>query len=505
MFDLYLQGLSTALTPENLMFCLIGVVYGTVIGVLPGIGSVSGIAMLLPLTYGMQPTSALIMLAGIYYGSEYGGSTSAILLRTPGEGGSVVSCLEGYAMARRGKARLALATAAVGSFIAGTLSTIALMLLTAPLATLAVKLGPPEFFAVAAFALILTVSLSHQSPLKGLATLLIGLFLATIGLDSQSSFARFTLGSTTLMDGVPFIIAASGLFAISEVMFQINRSRTGETKRIPIATGSWMSWPDLKRIIPASLRGSALGFSIGTMPGMGSIAATFLSYGVEKAVSKHPDEFGKGAIEGLAGPESANNAAAQGSLLPVITLGIPGSATTAILLGAFLMFGLQPGPLLLQNNPELVWAIIASMYVGNVMLLILNFPLVPLFAKLLDLPSTVLNGLIVLFVFTSVFSIRGDPTDLLILAGFGVLGYVLRRIDYPIAPILMGMVLGDILESSFRRSLALSLGDPMIFVNRPISGTILGCAAAFIIFKLVMMRRRARAAAPPVLAEGSPR
>jgi putative tricarboxylic transport membrane protein len=502
MYDAYLQGLSIALAPQNLLLCFVGVVYGTVIGVLPGIGSVAGIAMLLPLTYGLPPTGALIMLAGIYYGTEYGGSTTSILLRTPGEGGSAVTCLDGYAMARKGKAKLALATAAIGSFVAGTLAAVALMLLTEPLATLAVKLGPPEYFAVALLALLLTASLAHRSPVKGLASLILGLLLATIGLDAQSGSSRFDLGSPALMDGIPFIIAASGLFAISEVMFQLNRGRDKQ-KRLEIAGGRWIGWQDLKRILPPALRGSSMGFFIGTMPGMGSIAATFLSYNVERSLSKRPEEFGKGALAGVAGPESANNASAQGSMLPLMTLGIPGSATTAVMLGAFMMYGLQPGPLLMQSDPGLVFAIIASMYVGNAMLLVLNLPLVPLFAKLLDLPAAILNGLVIVFVVTSIYSIRGEFLDIGLLAGFGILGYLMRRADFPVAPILMGLVLGDILESSMRRSLALSLGDPMIFLNRPVSAALITVAVLFFLFRLWRMQTSGSRTLPQTDAPGA--
>lgn len=497
MLDLYLQGLMSALSLENLLFCFIGVLYGTVIGVLPGIGSVAGISMLLPLTYSLPPTGALIMLAGIYYGTEYGGSTTSILLRTPGEGGSAITCLDGYEIARRGNPKLALATAAIGSFIAGTLATVALMLLTQPLAKLAVFIGPPEYFAVALLALILTACLSGKHPARGLAMLVFGLILATIGFDSQSSTPRFTGGIGPLMEGVPFIIVASGLFAISEVMFQL-RDRGGDEARLAIRGGHWMSWAAFRRILPPAVRGSGIGFLVGMMPGAGSITATFLSYNVERALSRNQDQFGKGALEGLAGPESANNASSQGSLLPLMTLGIPGSATAAVMLGAFMMYGLQPGPTMMARNPDLIWAIITSMYVGNVMLLILNFPLVPLFARLLDVPRPILSGLVVLFVFTSVYAIRGEAFDIALLAAFGLIGYLLRLADYPIAPILMGLVLGDIMEFSFRRSMAISLGDPLILVSRPISGTLIAIAFLFLVYRIwtAIRDRQDRAVAP---------
>jgi putative tricarboxylic transport membrane protein len=484
MSDLYLQALLTALQPGNLMFVFLGALFGTLIGMLPGVGSVAGIAMLLPLTYNMEPTTALIMLAGIYYGTEYGGSTTSILLRTPGEGGNAISCLDGYEIARAGKPRLALATAAVSSFIAGISAALALMLLTEPLTRLAVRLAPPEYFAITVLALILTGTLASRSLARGIAMIALGLLIATIGMDAQTSLNRFTFGSTALMDGVPFIVAASGLFAVSELMFEANR-KDGAQSRISVSKGVWLTWLDLKRIIPAALRGSGIGFLVGIMPGAGGIAATFLSYSVEKNISKNPERFGKGEIEGLASPEAANNASAQGSMLPLFTLGIPGSATGAVLLGAFMMYGLQPGPTLMARNPEIVWTIVTSMIVGNIILLIMNFPLVPLFAKLLDIPRPILFSVVIMFVVMSVYSIRGEMLDILLLAMFGAGGYVLRRMDYPIAPILMGMVLGDILEKSFRRSLALSLGDFSIFVTRPLSAAILGIAAVFLIYKTV--------------------
>lgn len=493
MLDLYLQALTTALQPHNLVFVFLGVMFGTLVGMMPGVGSVAGIAMLLPVTYNMDPTTALIMLAGIYYGTEYGGSTTSILLRTPGDGGSAISCLDGYQIARRGRPKLALATAAIASFIAGISSAVALMLLTEPLSRIALSLAPPEYFAVTVLALILTGTLASKSLARGIAMIALGLFIATIGIDSQTSLNRYVFGSIALMDGVPFIVAASGLFAISELMFQFNRGKDGET-RIAVKGGKWLDFFELKRIVPAALRGTGIGFFVGMMPGAGGIAATFLAYSVEKNVSKTPEKFGEGVIEGLAAPESANNASAQGSMLPLFTLGIPGSATGAVLLGAFMLYGLQPGPTLMQRNPEIVWTIITSMIVGNMMLLVLNFPLVPIFAKILDVPRGILIAVVSIFVVTSVYSIRGEFADLLMLAAFGGLGFVLRRMDYPIAPILMGMVLGDILENSFRRSMSLSLGDPVIFISRPISATLLMIAAAFLIYKISrsLMGRRKR-------------
>ena len=483
MVDLYLQGMQVALEPQNLLLCFLGVLYGTLIGVLPGIGSVAGIAMLLPLTYHLPPTGGLIMLAGIYYGSEYGGSTTSILLRTPGEGGSAIACLDGYEMARRGQAKLALATAAIGSFIAGTLSTVLLMLLTGPLAKIAVFMGAPEYFALALTALMLVASMSSRSPLKGLAMLVLGLLIATVGMDTLTGVARFSFGVYALQEKIPFIVIATGLFAVSEVMEQMTRGRRRE-QAIKLGSGPWFTLSDVRRIIAPALRGSGIGFVVGMMPGMGAIAATFLSYGVEQRLSPHPERFGKGALEGLAGPESANNASSQGAMLPLTTLGIPSSATAAVMLGAFMMYGLQPGPRILVSDPSLVFGIIASMYVGNVMLLVLNLPLVPLFVKILDLPAGILSAGILLLVFTSVYSIRGEYLDLALLAGVGIAAFFLRRAGYPIVPVLMGVVLGTILEDAFRRSLSLSLGDPLIFLTRPISATLILFSVGFFIYRV---------------------
>jgi putative tricarboxylic transport membrane protein len=347
-------------------------------------------------------------------------------------------------------------------------------------------------------ALLLTASMSDRSPIKGLAMLLLGLAIATIGFDTLSSVPRFSFGVFALEERIPFIVVATGLFAVSEVMENMTRGRNQE-RPIRIGGGPWITLADLRRIVPPALRGSGIGFVVGMMPGTGAIAATFLSYGVEQKLSRHPERFGKGAIEGLAGPESANNASSQAAMLPLITLGIPGSATAAVMLGAFMMYGLQPGPRMLTSDPSLVWGIITSMYVGNVMLLILNLPMVPLFAKILDVPSGILNAGILLLVFTSVYSIRGEYIDLALLAGFGLAGFFLRRAGYPIAPILMGVVLGTILEEAFRRSLSLSLGDPMIFLTRPISATLIALSVGFFLYRT--LRRPAKRALPGATSE----
>jgi TctA family transporter len=484
MLDVYLQGMQVALQPQNLFLCFIGVLYGTLIGVLPGIGSVAGIAMLLPLTYHLPPTGALIMLAGIYYGSEYGGSTTSILLRTPGEGGSALACLDGYEMARQGQAKLALATAAIGSFIAGTLSTVLLMLLTVPLSRIAVIMGAPEYFALALMALLLTASMSDRSPIKGLAMLLLGLAIATIGFDTLSSVPRFSFGVFALEERIPFIVVATGLFAVSEVMENMTRGRNQE-RPIRIGGGPWITLADLRRIVPPALRGSGIGFVVGMMPGTGAIAATFLSYGVEQKLSRHPERFGKGAIEGLAGPESANNASSQAAMLPLITLGIPGSATAAVMLGAFMMYGLQPGPRMLTSDPSLVWGIITSMYVGNVMLLILNLPMIGMWVKFLTVPYHLLFPGIIAVCCIGVYSVSNNPFDVYTMAFFGVVGYVLVKLDCEPAPLILGFVIGKMLEEYLRRAMLLSRGDPLVFFQRPISAVLLVMAIAALVIVLI--------------------
>lgn len=467
------MGFGVALTPENIMYCFIGVLLGTILGVLPGIGPVTAIAVLLPLTLDLNPTSAVIMLCGMYYGSSYGGSTTSILVNVPGSESSTVTCLDGYQMAKQGRAKAALATAAFGSFFAGTFATVALMLLSPIVATLAIRFAPPEYFALMLVAMTMVSSLSTGSVVKGVISTVFGLLIATVGLDIQTGSPRFIFDTPQLMEGVDFIVMAIGLFAVSEVLLFAGVYRKQVHERLQVKGDYWISLRELKQSLNPYIRGTALGFFIGALPGAGGTTASFLSYAMEKRVSKHPEEFGRGAIEGVAGPEASNNAAAQGAMVPLLTLGIPGSATTAVMLGAFTVYGVQPGPLLFEKNPDFVWAIFASMYIGNAILLILNLPLVNLFAKLIDLPAAVLYTMVLALCLLGVYGVRLAVFDIGLMLVFGVIGYYMRKYGYPLAPALLALVLGDMMEQSFRRSLALSAGNPAIFVTRPITVTLL--------------------------------
>jgi putative tricarboxylic transport membrane protein len=462
-------GFGVAATPFHLLLAFIGVFLGTVIGVLPGIGPMTGVALLIPLTFGMHPTSAIILMAGIYYGAMYGGSTTSILVNTPGESSSVVTCLDGYQMAKQGRAGPALAAAAIGSFIAGTFATLMLMLFGPWVAKIALRFGPPEFFSLMVAALTLVTSLAGRSLVKAVLSTFFGLAIATIGIDLQSGVLRYTFGNPELMDGLEFLVVAIGLFALSEVL--VNLSDTSETvqERLSIKGRVWMNKEDWRRFTPACIRGTLSGFFVGGIAGAGAAVASFVSYGLEKKASKHRDELGKGAIEGVTGPESANNAAAGGALIHLLCLGIPGSGTTAIMLGALIMLGLQPGPLLFQQNPQFVWGLIASMYIGNVMLVVLNLPLVGMWVKLLDVPLYLLMLFIVLFSFLGVYTMNNSVQDLNLMVVFGVIGYLMKRVDIPATPIILGMVLGKLMEEKMRQSLVISDGSMMIFLTRPIS------------------------------------
>jgi putative tricarboxylic transport membrane protein len=487
-------GFSLALTWQNILFCFMGALLGTILGVLPGIGPVAGISLLLPITYTLNPTSAVIMFAGIYYGAAYGGSTTSILVNTPGEGMSVITCLDGYAMARQGRAKAALATSAIGSFFAGTLSTIATTLIAIPIAEFALRFAPPEFFALMLMAMTAVGALTAEAPTKGLFSTLIGLFLAMVGMDQQTGQVRFAFGVADLIEGVDFVVLAIGLFAVAEVLVQAEAiSQTGIQEREHVKGKLWISWKELKESFGPYCRGTLVGYAMGALPGVGPTTSSFLSYALEKKVSKHPEQFGKGAIEGVAGPESANNAAATGAMVHLLVLGIPGSATTAIMLGAFIMYGLQPGPLLFTKNPDFVWAIIASMYIGNVILLILNLPLVNVFAKILDLPAAILYAMVLAFCCMGVYVVRFAVLDIFLVTGFGIMGFFMKKHGYPGAPLLLAFILGDLAEQALRRSLALSNGDWTVFFTRPISLTILIIVAIFMAIPLMnYLRRKAK-------------
>lgn len=468
---LLLEGFATALQPEYLVYAFLGVLIGTAVGVLPGIGPAMTVALLLPLTYTLDPTAALITFAGIYYGGMYGGSTTSILLNTPGESASIVTALEGNKMAKLGRGAAALATAAIGSFVAGTVATIGLTLLAPTLASLAVGLGPADYVALIVVAFVTVGALLGSSVWRGLVSLGIGLFIGLIGTEVLTGQARYTFGLLPLADGIDVVLVAVGVFAVGETLYVASRMRRGAVQIIPVTRGwrSWMTRDDWRRSWRPWLRGTAIGFPIGTIPAGGADVATFLSYATEKKLSKHKHEFGRGAIEGVAGPESANNAAAAGVLVPLLTLGLPTTATAAIILSAFQSYGIQPGPQLFQNQPGLVWALIASLYIGNVLLLVLNLPLVGMWVKLLQIPRPYLYAGILTFAVLGAFAVNFATTDVMILLGIGVLGYFLRRFGYPIAPLVVGLILGPMGEAQLRRALQLSQGDLGALVTRPFS------------------------------------
>ena len=477
-----LQGFAVAITPMNLMWCFIGCFLGTVIGILPGLGPAATIAMLLPLTFQMGPTSALIMLGGIYYGSKYGGSTTSILLNVPGESASVVTCLDGYEMAKKGRGGAALGIAAVASFIAGTLGVIGLMLIAPPLAKFGLSFSAPEYFGLMALGLAMVVLLAGESFVKALLSMLVGLWIAGMGTDLFTSTSRFTFGSAELLDGIDFVVVAIGVFALGEVLG--NMEQKGGSQMLPVPKGLrnlMPSWQDMKDCRYAFLNGSIVGFIIGVLPGAGSTIASFISYGIEKSISKHPEKFGTGVPEGVAAPEGANNAETGGALVPMLTLGIPGSGTTAVLLAALILWGLKPGPLMIEENPQLFWGLVASMYIGNVMLLVLNLPLVPVFAQILRLPTYVLFPVIFGISIIGVYNVSTSLFDVWMLAGFGLVGYLMRRLEYPAAPLILGLVLGDSMERALRQSLMMSQGDLSILVSRPISAVMIGLTVLILI------------------------
>ena len=463
-------GFGVAFSPSNLFFCFLGVLIGTLIGLLPGLGPTATISLLLPVTFGMNPVTSIIMLAGVYYGAMYGGSTTSILVNIPGEAASVVTCIDGYQMARKGRAGPALGMSAFGSFIGGTLSIIGLMLLAPLLSRFALRFGPPEFFALMILGLTMVTYLCMGSIIKGLIMAVAGIAVSAIGQDPISGTTRFTLGSVTLMDGVGIVPAAMGLFGISEVLTNIEEDIKQEifTTKIESVLPTFQDWIDSKWPI---IRGSVIGFFMGILPGAGTVIPTLISYTVERRVSRHPEKFGTGTIEGVAGPETANNAATGGSLVTLLSLGIPANVVMAVLMGAFIIHGIQPGPLLVVKHPELFWGTIASMYVGNCMLLILNLPLIGLWVKILKIPYQNLFPLIILFCFLGVYSLNENIYEIMIMIIFGVLGYLMRKFGFEGAPFLMALVLGPMLETAFRQSLL--YGDPFIFFKRPLSAIIL--------------------------------
>ena len=476
-------GLSVALQPMNLFFCFIGVFVGTLIGVLPGIGPVGTMSLLLPATFHLSPVGAIIMLAGIYYGAQYGGSTTSILVNIPGEASSIVTCLDGYQMARKGRAGPALGMAALGSFIGGTVAIVGLMLLAAPLAEAALSFGPPEYFALMCVSLVVLTFLSQTSMYKSLMMALLGLLLSFVGLDMFTSAPRFTLGVNDLTDGIGLIPLVMGLFGVAEILLNLE----GEMKREIYDTRLGELLPTAKDWITARwsvLRGTVIGFVLGLLPGGGAVLASFVAYAVEKRWSRHPERFGTGVIEGVAAPETANNAAAQASFIPLLALGLPANVVMAVLFGGLLIHGVQPGPLVMQQRPDLFWGVVMSMFVGNAMLLALNLPLVGMWVRLLRVPYDVLFPLILLFCVIGVYSVSNSRVDVYLMVLFGLVGYVMQKLGYEPAPLALAYVLGPILENSLRQSLMLSGGSFAIFVTRPISGTSMALVAILLVIQI---------------------
>jgi TctA family transporter len=485
-------GFATATSPENLFFCLVGVILGTLIGVLPGIGATATIAMLLPITFQLEPVSSLIMLAGIYYGAQYGGSTTAILINMPGESSSAVTAIDGYQMARRGKAGTALAVAALGSFFAGTVATLLVALFAPPLTAIALKFGAAEYFSLMVLGLVSAIALAHGSILKALAMVVLGLLLGLVGTDIYTGAPRFTFGITEYADGLSFVALAVGVFGIAEIL----RNLEGDQDRSVLSTrlgGFFPSREDLKRMVAPMLRGTAVGSVLGILPGGGAVLAAFASYTIEKRISDTPEEFGKGAIAGVAGPESANNAGAQTSFIPLLTLGIPANPVMALMVGAMIIQGIVPGPNVATEQPALFWGIIASMWIGNLMLVVLNLPLIGLWVKLLKVPYHVLFPIIMAFCSIGVYSVNSNVYDLYAVAFFGLMGYVLLKLRCEPAPLLLGFVLGPMLEENLRRAMILGRGDPTIFVLRPISLTLLLLTVAVLLVMLLPAIRKKRA------------
>ncbi|MBU2054771.1 MAG: tripartite tricarboxylate transporter permease [Pseudomonadota bacterium] len=490
-------GFQVALQWDNLLFCFIGVLIGTLVGVLPGLGPTAAISLLLPTTFHVTPVSAIIMLAGIYYGAMYGGSTTSILVNIPGEAASVVTCLDGYQMARKGRAGPALGISAFASFIAGTMGVIGLMLIAPPLAEMALKFGPPEYFSLMIMGLTILTFLASGPMWKALLMAAFGLFLGSIGLDSMTASARFTMDIVELSDGIGMVPAVMGLFGIAEVLLNVEHSikrSVFETKILSLLP----TLQDWKDSIWAIFRGTFIGFFLGVLPGGGAVISSFVSYAVEKKVSGSPEKFGTGMIQGVAGPEAANNAATGGAFIPLLTLGIPANSVMAILLGAMMIHGMQPGPMLIQEQPGLFWGAVTSMYIGNAMLLILNLPLIGLWVRILKVPYPILFPLILLFCLIGAYSLNNSVIEVLIMVGFGLLGYLFKKFEYEATPLILALVLGPMLEAALRRSLLLSAGSPLIFVTRPISGVLMLISFILLAYPLVPWLRRKREILPQV-------
>lgn len=489
------MGFALALQPANLLSCFIGVFLGTLVGILPGLGPAATLAMLLPLTFGMGATTTMIMMAGVFYGAKYGGAITSVLVNLPGESSSVMTCLDGYQMAKQGRAGPALGMAAIASFFAGTLGVVGLMLLAPPLAEIAITFGPPEYFSLIALGMTMVIFLAGKSMLKALIMGLFGLLIATVGADEMSGMDRLTFGMLELLSGIDFVIAAMGLFAIGEILLNLEENLRAEVFPVPrrlrelLPTGG-----DVRECLPTLVRSTVMGFLIGVLPGGNPTIATFMAYGTTRAVAKDPDSFGKGTIRGVAAPESADNAASSGGLVPLLTLGIPGTGSAAMMMAALIMAGLRPGPLLLKEQPEFFWTVVASMYVGNVILLILNLPLVPLFANMLKVPYYILYPMIMAICSVGVYSLNNSLFDVELMWIFGVLGYFAKKFDFPAAPTVLALVLANTFERALRQSLLLSSGSPTIFFLRPVSAVLLTIAILVLavpVVKGVLAARRA--------------
>ncbi|HEX3786298.1 MAG TPA: tripartite tricarboxylate transporter permease [Pseudonocardiaceae bacterium] len=489
-----LDGLGTALTPMNLLWMVIGCVLGTVVGILPGLGSPAAtLAVLLPLTLRLPPTTGLIMMAGIYHGAKFAGSTTAILLNIPTETSSVVLCYDGHELAKKGRAGPAMGMSAISGFIASTIGVIALTFTAPAIANLAVSFGPPEFASLMTFGLMLVITMAGRSPVKGLISMTLGLLVATVGVDLVSGAQRYTFNNINLYDGVEFITLTLGLFAVAEVLVNVEKKRGKSLFTVPRKLSELLpSKADLRRCAGAIGLGSVVGFLIGALPGGGSTIGSFVSYTLVKNTSKDPDKFGKGAIEGVAGPEAANNSEAGGAMIPLLSLGLPGNASTSVMLAALLLYGVQPGPLLFSEHPEIAWPVIASLYLGTLVLLVLNLPLIPMWVQILRIPYWVLYPTILVLAVVGAYSARGSLFDVWMMVGFSLLGYIFRKLSIPAAPMLMAFVLGPQAELALRQSLTLSNNNPMIFLERPISAVVLALTVAVIAFTTVSRHRRRR-------------
>jgi putative tricarboxylic transport membrane protein len=486
-----MHGFAVALEPINLLYGFIGVFIGTLIGVLPGIGPTGALGILLPTTYYLPPVSSLIMLSGIYYGSMYGGSTTSILVNIPGEAASVVTCLDGYQMARQGRAGPALGIAAFGSFIAGTFGICGLIVLAPPLASFALRFGPAEYFSLMVMGLVVLSYLTHGSVVKGLMMAAVGLILGAVGSDMFTGVSRYTFHFKVLSDGIGFVPVVMGLFGVAEVLLSLEETGPREVFKTSLR-GLLPGWKDWRESGGAIARGSILGFFLGILPGGGAVLASFVSYAVEKKVSSNPESFGKGAIAGVAGPESANNAASSGAFIPLLSLGIPSNGATAILLGALLIYGIQPNALLMKNHPDLFWGVIASMYIGNVMLLLLNLPLIGIWIKLLQVPYRFCFPIILLFCLIGVYSVNSSAAEVIIMVAFGFIGYLLSKYHFQPAPLVLALILGPMLEVNFRRALILSQGSMSIFFSHPISAVLLVVSVVFLVYPIIQDVRKKR-------------